>query len=161
MELKELVARLTFPEESLSVAVLEQAMLFLQASNYRIKKMKMRQQAEAEAEELRAGLSIAYRNKDAQAQKKKSMTERYLADLLDRSPKMRVAKAKLALAERGEEWSKLLLEAYRQRRDSLKVLASFVFMEDQFRVSKDDAQRKMKQARQRMQTEMGVQEEDV
>ncbi|SRR6266566_1127667 len=144
--LQELLDRLAFSEEGTPVAALEQAKLFMAAASYRIKRMKDRQEAEAEVDNLEVDLSLQVR---ARNMGKKGATEKYLNALVDSSPKLRAAKEKLSKAKRLEEWAKLLLEAYEHRRGSLRVMAQFAYIEENFSATGGEVE-KMKKKKDRL-----------
>src|ERR1700733_10532907 len=123
-ELQELVEKLYFSEEDLHQAVLDQAQLFFTAAGFRIKKMHAKQDAENNYDMLRAEASIRIR-KQFEADGKKGVTEGYIKDILEGDGILRTSKEQLAKAERLDKWSELLLESYRQRKDSLKLIAQF------------------------------------
>lgn len=155
VELEDLLARLYFPEEEIQQAVLEQAKLFLAAADYRVKKMKSRQDAAYALDRLRAGYSLQVRKKFAAANVggKRNVTEGQIKDTLERVEAINSAQEALGSAEALEEWSKLVLEAYRQRRDVLKILAQFAFVEDNFRLGHRDMD-KLKEKRQKLKETM-------
>lgn len=124
VSLEDLLERLSFTEETVQQAAMEQAKLFQAAATYRIKKMKTRQEAEARYDDTRISRGIKIRT----AGEKK--TEKHLTDLIDRDPDVRAARDKLYEAKRLEEYSKLLLDAYEHRRSAIKVIAQFAYVED-------------------------------
>lgn len=146
VELEDLLDRLYFPEEEIQQAVLEQAKLFLAAADYRVKKMKARQDAGYALERLRASYSLRIRKKYAAADSR--VTEGNIKEMLEGVQEIKSAQESMGTAEALEEWSKLVLEAYRQRRDVLKILAQFAFVEDNMRLGHRDLEKmKEKQAR--------------
>jgi hypothetical protein len=153
--LEDLLDRLYFPEEEIQQAVLEQAKLFLAAADYRVKKMTARQSAAYALERLRAGYSLQVRKKfqAANAGGKRNVTEGYIKDTLERVEAINSAQEVLGQAESLEEWSKLVLEAYKQRRDVLKILAQFAFVEDNLRLGHRDLD-KLKQKRDTLKSAM-------
>ena len=62
-------------------------------------------------------------------------------------------------AKRLEEWAKLLLEAYEHRRGSLKVMAQFAFMEDNFTAGGEVE--KMKRKKDRLERTLPDNEDDI
>jgi hypothetical protein len=124
-----IVDRLAFSQEETEEAALEQAKLYMAAATYRIKKMRKRQEAEMRLDNLKVDYSLKMRFKHKGT---KGTTERAIAELVERVPEIREAVADLAKAKRMEEWAKLLLDAYEHRRSSLKILAQFAFMQDEF-----------------------------
>lgn len=143
--LKDLLDNLTFDEEEVQTAAMNQPKLFMAAATFRIGKMKKRQRAEAKHDDLRTDKAIKLRVLKAQVK----MTEKQIGELVDRDPDIRIARNEVDDAKRHEEWSKLLLEAYDNRRASIKVLTQFAFIEDNFRGGTDEAE-KMKKKREQL-----------
>src|ERR1035437_10018047 len=77
VDLAELIAKLDFTEENIIAANREQATLFLEASRYRVKKMRGRIQAEARLDAEKAKASLFFRIKKAA---KSGITEGYVKD---------------------------------------------------------------------------------
>ena len=159
VELKDLLERLAFAQEEVQDAALEQAKLFMAAATYRVKKMKKRQEAEAALDDIRTSRSIQLRAKYV-ASGKKGVTEKYLTDMIDGNAVVREARNLALEARREEEWAKLLLDAYEHRRSSIKILATFAYLEDEFRPGGEEIE-KMKSKRAQLKKTLGRQEEDV
>lgn len=147
VSLEDLLERLSFSEEGVQYAALDQAKLYMAAATYRVKKMRTRQEAESSLENLRVDFSLRVR---AKYKGQKGVTERYLTDLVEANQSLRGAKERASKAKRGEEWAKLLLEAYEHRRGSLKVLAQFAYMEDNFSGGSQDVVDRMRRKRERL-----------
>lgn len=152
----ELLDRLAFAQEDTEQAALEQAKLYMAAVTYRIKKMRIRQEAEMHEENLRTDYSLRMRFKH---KGQKGITERAIQELTDRVPELRKAAVDAATAKRLEKWAEGLLEAYEHRRSSIKVLAQFAFMQDNF--SGQHEVDKMKSKRERLKREIGKEEDDL
>jgi hypothetical protein len=156
VDVKNLVDRLAFAQEGTEDAALEQAKLYFEAVTYRIKKMRVRQEAEMHADNLQVDYSLKMRIK---FKGQKGMTEKAISEMVDRVPEIRQARVDFETAKRVEEWSKGLLDAYEHRRSSIKVLAQFAFMQDNF--SGQYEVEKMKNKRERLKREIGKDPEDV
>lgn len=156
VSLQELLNKLAFSQEGTPLAALEQAKLFMAAADYRIKRMKDRQEAEASADNLKVDLSLKVREKNLG---KKGATERYLSDLVDSSIKLRELREVAAKAKRREEWAKLLLEAYEHRRGSLRVMAQFAYIEENFSASGEEVE-KLRRKKERLKRTLADNEED-
>jgi hypothetical protein len=154
--LQELLDRLAFSEEGTPVAAMEQPKLFMAAASYRIKRMKDRQEAEAKLDNLKVDLSLKIRARNLG---KKGATERYLNDMVASSPQLRVAVEEANKAKRIEEWAKLLLEAYEHRRGSLRVMAQFAYIEENFSATGNEVE-KLRGKRERLKRTMPMNEED-
>jgi len=139
VDLKDVLERLTFTEPTLPSAVLEQASLFMDATRFRIRKMRERQAAELELESKTAEFAIAIRLKASQVQTgKKSITEGYINQKLAVSPTLISLRKKLSTAEQLEEWAKSLQEALRMRRDMLNVYSRLATTEQEMRLKEVD-----------------------
>ena len=125
----DLLERLAFAQEETEQAALEQAKLYMAAVTYRIQKMRLRQEAEMHLENLRVDYSLKIRMK---YKGQKGMTEGAIKEMVARVPELRKAEEAAAKAKRLEEWAKGLIEAYEHRRSSLKILAQYAFMQDNF-----------------------------
>jgi hypothetical protein len=157
VSLEDLLERLAFAEEGVQHAALDQAKLYMAAATYRIKKMRSRQEAESALENIRVDLSLRVR---AKQKGQKGVTERYLTDLVEANLSLRSMKEAASKAKRGEEWAKLLLEAYEHRRGSLKVLAQFAYMEDNFSGGGQDVVDRMRRKRERLKRELPDKEDE-
>jgi hypothetical protein len=153
VDVHELLDHLAFAQEETELAALEQAKCYMAAVTYRIKKMRIRQEAEMHADNLRTDYSLKMRFKH---KGKKGTTERMISELVERVPELRTAVEELATAKRIEEWAKGLLDAYEHRRSSIKVLAQYAFMQDNF--SGQHTVEQMKNKRERLKRSMGKEE---
>ncbi len=160
LDLRTLLGRLEFSEENLEQAVLEQAKLFMVAANYRVLKMRQRQQVEGQLKQQTAALALQYRKKARTKNGKRQLTEGYLSDLLAWSPRLGGLKEKTQRAEQLEEYAKLLLEAFRQRRDALKILATFAYLEDSVRLKQAGMDR-IRATREELRERVGGEEEEI
>lgn len=156
VSLQTLVDKLAFSEEGTPTAALEQAKLYMAAASYRIKKMKERQEAEAAVDNMEVDVSLQVR---AKCVGKKGFTERYMNDMVSSNAKLRALRDVADKAKRLEEWAKLLLEAYEHRRGSLKVMAQFAFMEDNFTAGGEVE--KMKRKKDRLERTLPDNEDDI
>jgi len=124
IDLEQLIGQLDFAEENLIQANREQPNLFLEASRYRVKRMRARIQAETAYEMRQAESSIFLRSL-----KKKgdgSITEKYISDKVKLRPRVIKARDKFDKAQAYEEWAKLVLETFRQRGSAIKTLAEIL-----------------------------------
>ena len=123
IDLKALIAGLDFSEENIVIANREQPSLFLEASRYRVKKLRARIQAESLLESERARAAMVYRKKKATSG---GITEAYIREKVSVNAEALDAREHLDRAMVHEEWAKLLLEAYRQRGHAIKTLAEIL-----------------------------------
>lgn len=122
--LDELLERLAFVPEDIVEAAAAQPVLYRKAIGYRILKMRDRMAAKAALDVLVARLSLRLRRKARQTGDR--VTERNLEALLAFRTDMQTARRVLDGAEEAEEYGKLLLEAYRMRRDCLRIVSGML-----------------------------------
>ena len=128
IDLQGLLDGLDFSGEDLLIQAPLQAKLFIQAARYRVIKMQLRSSAQGRLESLRASLSLQIRATARERGEK--VTEEYIRQRLLRNPKVREAGDTLAKAEAEEEFSKLLVEAYRHRKEAARIVADMLRNED-------------------------------
>jgi hypothetical protein len=118
----QLIRSLAVIDENIRAEAIAQATLFIEASRYRVECMRVRMQAEAEFEAFSSKRWLVIREKKSQVSKER-ITNDQIKSQLQIGSNYRRLKAAVNRAEAEEEFSKLLLEAYRMRRDALKILA--------------------------------------
>jgi len=116
----ELIHRLAFSQDNVMSAAAEQPVLFFQAAEYRIAIYRKYQSAKQEFGTVKAAVSLSIRQEFADKGEKTTEGAIEARTLLDEN--VNIAQHALQEAEAEEEASKLMLEAYRMRRDSLKVM---------------------------------------
>ena len=112
--------KLAYTVETVLSAAVEQAVLFGAAANYRVVKMRARAAAEIELERIRADVELTIRKQARDTDEK--VTEGHIKALLTANKTVQYQQNRVAEAEAEDEYAKLLLEAYRHRRDSLEVV---------------------------------------
>ena len=120
----DLIKGLSFSDEEVVDAAKMQPTLFLHASRLRIQTMRNRVAAEARLQAERAERAGKFRMRGKEAGER--VTEGQVQERLARIPEIIKLTKEVTDAEEYEEWSKLLLEAYRMRRDALKVVADML-----------------------------------
>ena len=108
-------------DENILAEAARQPQLFVRASRYRVEKMRDRAVAAARLDHLRSELALRIRAKKNEAGEK--ITEAALKERLERHSQHRKLREEMERAYEQEELSKLLLDAYRQRRDAIRILA--------------------------------------
>jgi hypothetical protein len=121
VDLKGLLKKLDFTEEDLIRADLEQPRLYMEASRFRVRLMRKVIQAEAALELVSVGSALRIRKKYRELGK--SITESAIKERVANNPDVQDCKKRLGEVEAMEEWAKLLLEAFKMRRDAVKILA--------------------------------------
>lgn len=106
--------------ENVNTEAIRQPMLFIEAAQYRVATMRVRARAKAELEVFEAEFSFKVRKAGQGGER---ITEGHVKARLVRHPKRQRLQAVLDRAEEQEELGRLILEAYRHRRDALKIIA--------------------------------------
>ena len=109
------------PEDILNAAA-EQPRLFMDAVEYRVQRMDRRIQAEAAMKHMQAERSLEIR--EEQAASADRITENKITAMLATDVDLQQTVQAFNQEERGEEYAKLLLEAYRMRRDCLRIISN-------------------------------------
>ncbi len=122
-----MLANIDFSPENVVATAAAQARLFLEAADYRMDCYRKRQMAETRLERQRVQEAQELRQKAKEIGEK--TTEANVAEMVSYNPEIRQLQDTLFMAEESEEASKLLLEAYRMRRDCLRVVAELVSSE--------------------------------
>jgi hypothetical protein len=120
-----LLQKLAFLPEAIVEAAAEQSRLFMDAVDYRMSAMDHRIQAEAALAELEASKSLSIRSSGAEER----ITEGKIKAMLTADPKMQKFTQAFNQAERNEEYAKLLVDAYRMRRDCLRIVGELAARE--------------------------------
>jgi hypothetical protein len=101
--------------------------LFLKAADYRVQKMRQAVQAEMKLDTIRAEAEIEIRNSAVEAGEK--ITEGHIKSHLILNPDVVQATEKSNEAEAQQEYGKLMLEAYRVKRDCLRAVSDLTAAE--------------------------------
>ena len=117
-----LIAKLALVDENILADAARQPLLFINAARYRVSTMRRRATASAALDAGRASLALRIRAKK-EGDGGKKFTEAALKEKLENHSAVRALRADLDRAYEGEEFSKLILEAYRMRRDAIRVIA--------------------------------------
>ena len=115
-----LVAKLDFSEGEVMQASREQASLYYEAASLRAELSRVRMRRVAQLELVRSTLFLQKR-RDLIAQDE-PFTLAHLNAIIITEPEYQKARCLLDRALEREEAAKLLMEAYRQRRDALRII---------------------------------------
>lgn len=118
---EDLIRNLPIVAEDYITAASQQATLFMEAARFRVAKMRKVSTATANVETLESAAALIVRNRRDEDGKKP--TEGFVKDSLNANKKIRQAREERDNAYAEEELSKLILEAYRHRRDAIRVIA--------------------------------------
>lgn len=119
IDLQKLVKELRITEEDIERAALHQPKLFLDASKYRVEKLRIKSARKARLEVLKANLGIRFRK---EADPKRKPTEVAINEKVVSHKKYRLLRKKLEEAVAQEEFAESLQESYRQRKEMLRLL---------------------------------------
>lgn len=149
---QELLDGLQFSGEALERAALEQAPLFVKAASFRVQAMAKRFQFESAVKVLEATLSERLRTEADESGARIVQAEVQAAQQLDSS--CSAARKQLQEAELEEEFAKLLLEGYRMRRDSMRIISEQRAVEGRVlqlpRATEDSVRERLKSVRSRL-----------
>ena len=121
---KELIEALDVDEMDVITAAKNQAVLYLRAARYRVKKMRARVKAKSFLEAIEAEKALLIRNRDTEKKAKK--TESNIKQLVLRHPEVQKAIKALSQAEEEEELAKRLLDAYDHRGKAIRIVADLM-----------------------------------
>lgn len=127
IDLGKLLKKLTLEDTTIVPDSLEQPSLFLEAGRLRVQKMRARVSAEMELKLAKAQVYLDAR-KGAEAAGTKA-TETTLDNQVLVNPKVRKLATRFTVAQEEEEFADLLVQAYRMRRDALRILADMAQVE--------------------------------
>lgn len=118
--LKSVLDALPIIDENILAEAAFQPGKFIDASRYRVGRMRWRAYISAKLEALESQLGLAVR---ARGNADGRVTEGYVKSKVQKNKQVRRLQSKVREAEQLEEFSKLILEAYRQRRDAIRIIA--------------------------------------
>ena len=128
VNVRKLIDNLDFAEEDLVNATLHQPKLFLEASRYRVKKLRKKIQARTEEDSVTTRVSLKYRVLKEKG-KKSLGTESAIKDRVAAHPDVIEAKSAYADAVIGEEWASSLARAYEMRGKACDILCRILTTE--------------------------------
>lgn len=118
--LAELIESLTIVSENIIAEAVRQPRLFIEAARYRVAKMRARTAAEMALEQYAGAVGLKIR---AHNDGKERLTVDHIKARIQRLPRHQELQTAVHEAEAREEFAKLLLEAFRQRRDALRIIS--------------------------------------
>lgn len=121
---EDLLRSLDFSPEDVVRSAALQPRLFMQAAEYRMGTYRNRTTAKMQRDVTRAEQSRIFREAAREAGEKTTEAGVEAALLLD--PKVIAVEADYAAADEAQEFAWLLVEAYRQRRDCLRIASDLV-----------------------------------
>ena len=118
----QLIKELSVLDENVLAEAARQPALFIDAARYRVSKMRKRAQANAALEARWSHLALRIRaQKNEEGERR--LTEAALKASVESRRSVKELRAGLERAYEEEEFSKLILEAYRMRRDAIRIIA--------------------------------------
>ncbi len=136
-EVRKLVEALDFSEQDLRGAIYLQPKLFLQASSYRVKKMRSYIEAKALLRSAEARSALFFREKFAD----EKITESKVKDLTVVAKIVQAAQAKVDEARVSDKWAELLLDAFSARGHACRELVEIMGMESALAVREEREKR--------------------
>lgn len=118
IDVEKLIRKLPFDVDNFESAAMEQPTLYLQAGRYRAKCLLNRARVELAMDTAKASASLALRK----PQDEKKPTEKAIENRVLTSSDVVTLRKKFYIAQTAEEWSRQLVEAYRQRLLVLKIV---------------------------------------
>lgn len=116
-----LIENLALVDENILAEAARQPLLFIDAVRYRVHAMRKRSQAVAELDYRKSRLALSIRGKRSEAGEK--ATNALVDAMVEKHSIVRGLRDNVERAFELEEFSKLILEAYRMRRDAIRVIA--------------------------------------
>lgn len=120
-ELAQALERLEITAEQLEQEALDQPRLFSFLASYYQTAFRQMLRAKARLEERQAHLGLVYRKQARQV--KTRITEAQIRDLVVQSTSVMRYQKRFDLARAREAYAKLLLDAYKMRRDAIRTIA--------------------------------------
>jgi hypothetical protein len=127
VDLEQLLDKLNLNGDQIAAASVEQARLFMYAATLRVQKIRKKNQAAMKLSEARIDKARSVRKRYRDNGEK--ITEPAIKELVERSPGVQDAQAALDTAEEWEEYTKLLVDAYRMRGQMCSSVATLVARE--------------------------------
>jgi hypothetical protein len=118
-----LIQSLALVDENILAEAARQPILFIDAARYRVGAMRRRAQAAAELDATRSRVALVLRARNNSGEREKKLTDAGVKDKVETQTAVRTLRAGMERAYEVEELSKLILEAYRMRRDAIRVIA--------------------------------------
>ena len=143
-----LLGKIDFSPDNVVVAAAENSALFVEAINYRIDRLGESKAAKMAWEEKRADKELKIRKSYRDAGEK--ITEGNIDALLFLDPDVKSLSAKRDRADVLDEYSKLVCEVFRMRRDCLEVVGNLVGRELSMQAAVDQGREKMAAQRQKL-----------
>lgn len=119
-EVSHLLSNLDFTPEDVVMAAATTPRLFIRAGEYRIDRLRERNQAKMVMEQIEADRSLTLRKEAAAAGEK--LTEKNLEAQVTLDVEVVQAQQRYFAADEHDEYAKLVVEAFRMRRDCLEII---------------------------------------
>ena len=119
VQAESLIGKLPLVDENILAEAAKQPILFIEAARYRVTAMRVRAKAVAELEARKSTLALRIRAKKTSA---RSITENAIKETVESQKSVIALRDRVEKAYALEEFSKLILEAYRQRRDAIRII---------------------------------------
>lgn len=147
-EVLELIDALDFSPENVIGASSQQPKLFLKAVDYRITCMRRRIAAESKRDAMRVEVATAARSHAELAGVR--ATEAYISEKVGQNEAYITANESYLAQDTEEEYAKLLVEAYRMRRDCLKIVGDLMWAERSAERAREEGAAQLDEVRRRV-----------
>lgn len=147
-QMEELIGKLSFSPETIIEAAMEQPSLFAEMSGLRAEAMREAARAKWDHELSCSEVANAFRHEDAETGFK--TTENNIAERVRLEPAIAIAVGKKNETEALEEQSRLLIDAFRMRRDCLRIIADLAGLGIGAEAAASDAMNKLGKVRQQL-----------
>src|SRR5579859_1202364 len=145
IDLLALLKELVLDNETLGSAALNQGSLYRKCSTFYVQALSDKAALKGQLKEREAFVAQFVRQKDRERRAKsqtqaRQTTEAQINERVTLTPSVMKLRSALIKAEAKEEWARLLLEAYKMRRDTIKILSDVLEDESfaELRVMRDE-----------------------
>ena len=121
IDVKQLISKIDFTEETLAQAHLEQAGLLFAASEYRIQKLRDRLRVDAACSEAETSAAMKLRRTSEE-----KLTEAAIKEVVSASKDVVIARRNADEAKVMDEFAKILVDAFHERGSMIKSLVNLV-----------------------------------
>ena len=148
-DIKNLLQRIDFSPEDVIQATAENTRMFRQAVDYRMEQVKYRNVAKMQLEEAEAAAELLLRA-DARDTREK-ITENHIKAHLLVNPELHDRREARNRADEHEEYSKLLIDMVKMRRDCLQIIQGLAMTEGSLRRAAEAAGAELSKMRSKIQ----------
>jgi len=149
VDIESLLRRIDFSPEDIIQATAENTRMFMQAVDYRMEQVKLRNVAKMRQEEAEAAAELLLRKEARDTGEK--LTENHIKTLLLTDSNLNTYRETRNTADEREEYSKLLIDMVRMRRDCLQIIQGMAMTEGSLRRAAESAGAELSKMRSKIQ----------